>query len=140
MGSNLSAANFLEKLHKFWRQRFSQALSGLYLLPGFAVFLLIIIGLGPPGVGQGIRFVSFRVWVKSAMARAHRPWARYASPRNLGVAYAIKGRFEEAIARYQEAIQIDGNFVETYNNLGIIYGNQGKNREAIAMFQKVVQT
>ena len=104
MGSNLSAADFLEKLHKFWRQRFSQALSGLYILPGFAVFLLIIIGLGPPGVGQGIRSVSFRAWVKSAMAQAHRPWARHASPRNLGVAYAIKGRFEEAIARYQKAI------------------------------------
>jgi tetratricopeptide (TPR) repeat protein len=58
---------------------------------------------------------------------------------SLGVAVAAKGRREEAIRHFVEAIRIDPGFAEAYNNIGIVLAEQGKAREAIEYYRKALQ-
>ena len=50
---------------------------------------------------------------------------------NLGIALAARGKDEEAIAHYVEALRIKPYFVEAHNNFGNALVRQGKYREAI---------
>jgi len=50
---------------------------------------------------------------------------------NLGVAYAEKKQFEDAVKEYLMAIQIDPNYYLAHNNLGFIYDKQSKLEDAV---------
>jgi tetratricopeptide (TPR) repeat protein len=58
---------------------------------------------------------------------------------NLGVALGQKGRVEEAIAQYQEALQIAPHDAEAHNNLGMALFQKGNVDEAITHLQKAAQ-
>ena len=54
---------------------------------------------------------------------------------NLGRALVRRGRFDEAIAQYQAALEINPAFVEIRANLGSVLATQGRLDEAIAQYQ-----
>ena len=47
-----------------------------------------------------------------------------------------QGRYQEAIAAYDEAIKADPSFGEAWNNLAIAYQNMGQDDKAMAAFRK----
>ncbi|WP_139240662.1 tetratricopeptide repeat protein, partial [Geitlerinema sp. PCC 9228] len=55
---------------------------------------------------------------------------------NLGNAYSNQGKYEQAIAAYQQALEIDPNSAYAYFNLGLVYSNQGNYEQAIAAYQQ----
>ncbi len=59
---------------------------------------------------------------------------------NLGLALGQKGREDEAISQYQEALQIDPDYPEAHLNLGNALAQKGKLDEAIAQYQEALQT
>ncbi len=58
---------------------------------------------------------------------------------NLGNALYDQGKLEEAIASYQQAIQLNPSYSIAYISLGNALYNQGKLEEAIASYQKAIQ-
>jgi tetratricopeptide (TPR) repeat protein len=58
---------------------------------------------------------------------------------NLGTTLAQKGQTDEAIAQFQEALQIYPAFAEAHNNLGLAFLKRGQTNEAAMHFQKVFQ-
>jgi tetratricopeptide (TPR) repeat protein len=58
---------------------------------------------------------------------------------NFGVALAGAGRFDEAVARYQKALEINPNYPEAHNNLGLALARDGRIDEAIAHYRKALE-
>ena len=58
---------------------------------------------------------------------------------SIGNSFAHKGQFDEAIAYYQKALQINPTFYMAYNNLGNALKAKGQFDEAIAYYQKALQ-
>jgi len=56
-----------------------------------------------------------------------------------GTAYYHKGMYDEAIAEFKKAIEIDPEFAEGYTNLGSAYAAKGMFDEAIAEFKKAIE-
>ncbi|TVQ16943.1 MAG: tetratricopeptide repeat protein, partial [Leptolyngbya sp. DLM2.Bin15] len=56
---------------------------------------------------------------------------------NLGVVRDDSGRYDEAIAAYKKAIEIEPRATR-YNGLGIVYSDQGRYEEAIASYQTAI--
>lgn len=57
----------------------------------------------------------------------------------IGYNFDQKGRFEEAISEFKEAIKISPEFEWPYNNLGRIYTKQKKYEEGITSFNKALE-
>jgi protein O-mannosyl-transferase len=57
----------------------------------------------------------------------------------LGNVFLKSKRWDDAIAQYQEAMQIHSNFGEVYNNLGYALQQKGRADEAIPLFQKALE-
>lgn len=57
----------------------------------------------------------------------------------LGTEYHQTNKFDDAIARYRQAIANDQNFGPAYVNLGLAYLGKGKRREAIHAFRGAIQ-
>ena len=58
---------------------------------------------------------------------------------SMGNSYYKKGKLDQAIAKYQKALEIDPNFVAAHNDLGMVYFKQGNLDQAIAKYQKALQ-
>jgi Flp pilus assembly protein TadD len=58
---------------------------------------------------------------------------------NLGIAYAERGRIDEAINEYITALKINPNHADVHNNLGNIYLKQGRINEAINEYVTVLK-
>jgi len=58
---------------------------------------------------------------------------------NLGTLFANKGRFDEAIENYRQAIQINPNYAEALDNLGHALTAQGRFDEAIENYRQAIQ-
>ena len=58
---------------------------------------------------------------------------------NLGLLLAAQGKFSEAIPHYQQAIQLQPGFAETYNNLGLSLVAQGKISEATQRYEQALR-
>jgi Flp pilus assembly protein TadD len=56
-----------------------------------------------------------------------------------GNALGDDGKDEEAIAKYQKAIELDPKYAYAYNNWGISLRIEGKHEEAIAKYQKAIE-
>lgn len=57
----------------------------------------------------------------------------------LGAEYHQSEKFDDAIARYRQAIATDKNFGPAYVNLGLAYLAKGRRREAIHAFRGAIQ-
>jgi Zn-dependent protease len=57
----------------------------------------------------------------------------------VGIDYHLDNQFDDAIARYRQAIANDENFGPAYVNLGLAYLGKGKRREAIHAFRGAIQ-
>ena len=57
---------------------------------------------------------------------------------NLGAAYYGKGMYDEAIAEYKKALEINPNDIAAHNNLGGAYSHKGMHDEAIAEHKKAL--
>jgi tetratricopeptide (TPR) repeat protein len=55
---------------------------------------------------------------------------------NLGVSYKNKGKYDEAIVAYKQAIKINPDYGEAYNNLGSAYSELGMYKEAVGSYKK----
>ena len=42
-----------------------------------------------------------------------------------GIAYAIKGMFDKAMAEYKKALKINPNYADAHSNLGVAYLGKG---------------
>ena len=58
---------------------------------------------------------------------------------NLGVALSAKGRLDEAIAEYQEAIRLKKDYSVGHTNLGLALHGKGRLDEAIAEYQEAIR-
>jgi len=63
----------------------------------------------------------------------------YVAHFNLGSSLADKGKVEEAIAHYREAIRIKPTYAEAYYNWGVALGRQGKLKEAFARYERAIE-
>jgi len=61
------------------------------------------------------------------------------SNNKLGVVFLRRNLFDEAIAEFKKAIEIDPEFVEAYNNLGFVFLKQKSYQEAIDAFSKGIE-
>jgi tetratricopeptide (TPR) repeat protein len=57
---------------------------------------------------------------------------------NIGMAYAAKGNFKNAIANYQKALQYYPGFADCYKNMGIAYEGDGNLKEAINSYENAM--
>lgn len=55
---------------------------------------------------------------------------------NLGFAYRKKGRLDEAIFQYRQALAINLNYIEAYNNLGSVYDKKVQLRKDIEQIKQ----
>ena len=62
----------------------------------------------------------------------------YAAHNNLGNALVSRGRFEEALTHYEQALKIKPDDAEAHSNLGNALVGQGRFDEAIAHYQKAL--
>lgn len=62
-----------------------------------------------------------------------------ASNNKLGMVFLRRNLFDEAIAEFKKAIEIDPEFIEAYNNLGYVLLKQKKYQEAIEAFSKGIK-
>lgn len=58
---------------------------------------------------------------------------------NLGLVLAKKGQQDEAIARFQKALELDPNKFETLNNLGDSLSRSGRLRDALPYLEKALE-
>ena len=58
---------------------------------------------------------------------------------NQGYKEDILGNFQEALANFNRAIEIDPNYAKAYNNRGAIQGKLGNHEEAIADFSRAIE-
>ena len=70
---------------------------------------------------------------RTTIARNEDSWMAHI---NLGILLAKTGRPEEAIAHYQQALQLDPNDVDTYSSLGLLLAETGRTAEALAHYRK----
>ena len=56
-----------------------------------------------------------------------------------GLASDNKGEYEEAIKKYDKAIELNSNYAEIYNNRGVVKNKLRKYQEAIADYNKAIE-
>ena len=57
---------------------------------------------------------------------------------NLGTALSRKGKMDEAIEQFRQAVEIDPHLVSGYNNLGLALFQEGRVDEAMEQYQKAL--
>jgi tetratricopeptide (TPR) repeat protein len=67
-----------------------------------------------------------------------RTGARYADVLNmLGVIYHIEGKFNNAIASFEEALKINPNYTEATLNLAVLYNDLGEYKKAKGLYSRI---
>ena len=56
-----------------------------------------------------------------------------------GIAYYDKRMYDEAVAEFKKAIEVNPNLAEAHNSLGAAYANKGMLDEAIAEYKKTIE-
>ncbi len=56
-----------------------------------------------------------------------------------GIALAQQGRFDEAVASFQQALQLRPDYIDAHNNLGNVLMFQGRLEEAVSSYQRALQ-
>jgi len=58
---------------------------------------------------------------------------------NMGMAYASRGRIEDALTSYEKALRIDPGFVAAHINMGFSLNKEGRNDEANYHFEEAIR-
>lgn len=105
-----------------WLRRRNQLAAGAY---GAIAALIICAGLS---LRQSVYWKnSVNLFERSLAVTANNALAH----NNLGAAYAVEGRFAEAIEQYREAVSIWPGYAKAHHNLGTEYSKQGLSDKAI---------
>ena len=107
-----------------WRRR-------LYGLTSASVLLLLMVGAW--------RQTSFwsdseTLWSRSLACTSSNKLAHV----NLGSALAAQKRFDEAMAHYQKALEIDPTYSLAYNAMGFAWADRGRPDKAMAQYRKAL--
>jgi tetratricopeptide (TPR) repeat protein len=70
--------------------------------------------------------------------RRMRPSARLPIHHNLGNTLRAKGRLDEAVAEYRQAIAFDPKNVPAHTNLGNVLADKGRLEEAVAEYRQAM--
>jgi tetratricopeptide (TPR) repeat protein len=81
-----------------------------------------------------VAFALIVIAVNAPMLSAAR--MRAITETNLGTALHEAGRLDEAVARYEQAVSLQPDYVPAYNNLGVTLRAQGKVDAAIAAYER----
>jgi protein O-mannosyl-transferase len=98
-----------------------------------------------PGVmkGLGYVFADKGEWQEALewYQRAMESWpGAYAGNNNdLGIALVHLGRTDEALVQFQEAVRLDGKFIDAHYNLGLLLKQLGRPEEAKKQFEEVLR-
>ena len=57
----------------------------------------------------------------------------------MGNLYSALNQSEEAIAAYEQAIELDPGYTWPYHNLGAIYEKRGENEQALTLYQQATR-
>ncbi len=63
----------------------------------------------------------------------------YIAHNNLGAVLAAKGKFQEAISHYSQAIRVKPGYADAHNNLGNALAAEGKLQEAISHYSRAIR-
>jgi tetratricopeptide (TPR) repeat protein len=75
------------------------------------------------------------LWNRALDCTTGNAWAHY----NLGVALMERGRTDEALGHFQEAVNIQPRSADALNNIGIVLAERGRLDEAVAHFRRAIQ-
>jgi Flp pilus assembly protein TadD len=95
----------------------------------------LVLLLGTLSWQRALTYQSQETLWTDTLAKNPRCWVGYAS---LGKLSQHNGRLDEAISRYQKALQVNPAAVESHNNLGILLFNKGRVDEAIRQYQETL--
>lgn len=113
-----------------WLRRRNQLVAGAY---GAAAALIICVGLS---LRQSVYWKnSINLFERSLAVTENNALAH----NNLGAAYAVEGRFDDAIAQYREALRIWPGYAKAHHNLGTEYSKQGLSDKAIEHLQESIR-
>jgi tetratricopeptide (TPR) repeat protein len=105
----------------------------------------------PMGVGAVALVMMLLAWESRGYARLYinqetlwtytlqrnpEAWPAY---NGLGVVLEGKGRISEAIEQYEQALQIDADYVDAHYNLGTVLGKTGRMSEAMEQYEEVLR-
>lgn len=106
---------------------------------GKVAFLSCMLVLGTLGIRSAFQIQYWNNDVKLfTHALAINPGSS-SSYNNLGLAFARRGRLDEAITKYSEALRIKPDYEIAHNNMGIVLAMQGKTEEAIVHFRQALR-
>lgn len=83
---------------------------------------------------KGFRNEEIEEWKKALSIVENERYAQH-----LGITYLKLGRYQEAIAIFKKAIQLNPNSAEGYNNLAIAFTQVGEYEEAIKQYQMSIR-
>jgi serine/threonine-protein kinase len=83
----------------------------------------------PPQRKEAVRYLSAAVALRPDSPGAHL---------NLGLVLSEQGRYDEALACFRKAIELDSKYAQAHNNLGITLKEKGLLDEAIASYRRAL--
>ncbi len=105
-------------------------------LLGSVLILLVCVAFGRLTALRNVDYGSqLLLWQDTVAKVARNEQAHF----NLGNALRQQGRLDEAIAHYQQALQIRPQYADPHNNLGNVLWRQGRLAEAAFHFQKFLE-
>jgi len=101
-----------------------------------AVALALVITLATVTTRRNLDYRSpLSIWQDTVTKAPNNPRAQH----GLGFALADRGRIQEAMAHYAEALRIEPSSSEVHNNLGIALARRGRIEEAMTHFREALR-
>ena len=97
---------------------------------------VLILTLGVLTWRQSGMYSNLETLFRTTIERNPACWIAY---NNLGVALLEKGQADEAIAQYQEALEIKPDYADAHSNLGSVFLQKGQVDEAVSHYQKALE-
>jgi Flp pilus assembly protein TadD len=99
---------------------------------GYALCLMLLVTLSVLTLRQSRMYTDIETLYQTTIDGNPTCWMAHT---NLGSILVRRGQFDEAIAHWQKALEINSNDTQAHNNLGLILVGRGRLDEAIAHYQ-----